>query len=242
MCVRRLELLTIPGEWCQQNEVLQCAYLRRSGKRWQAYYDGQTTTWSKWEHYIYEVSGLPVTMGEDALLDFLRNWKAQPVRTWRQGWRHTWLVRAVDKSLSSLLQYDDGLAIIKVAAPWASPPKSMENVLHPWWNPLWNGWRDGALLRRKRNPMLQCPRVHLQVRALVSETAETTTALGLLSSPRLCRRRSGHYGRRCGNFQGNSTCAKKEKNEDVRRYESLWCGLWHQEEGTVATGASLEVA
>ena len=52
----------------------------------------------------------------DAVTDFLAGWKVIPVKTFRQGYRRTWVVRAAEQPMSTKLQHDFGLAVIKRTA------------------------------------------------------------------------------------------------------------------------------
>ena len=56
---------------------------------------------------------LPLSWGSDAVTDFLAGWKMIPVKTFRQGYRRTWIVRATDQPMSTKLQHEFGLAVIK---------------------------------------------------------------------------------------------------------------------------------
>ena len=47
------------------------------------------------------------------MTDFLAGWKVIPVKTFRQGYRRTWIVRATDQPMSTKLQHEFGLAVIK---------------------------------------------------------------------------------------------------------------------------------
>ena len=78
---------------------------------------------------LYEVSGLPQNMGKEALAAFLGNWPMQPIRSW-MAWR-PWLVRAQIPPVENLRQYDDGLAVIKAAAPRTVTSRPVER-----WSPL----------------------------------------------------------------------------------------------------------
>ena len=63
----------------------------------------------------WEISGLPLDMGEQGLLIFLEGWKVKPVYTFRQGSRRTWVVRADVPPVINKIRHDDGLALIKRA-------------------------------------------------------------------------------------------------------------------------------
>ena len=80
---------------------------------------------------LYEVSGLAIEMGEESLKGFLGTWNVQPVRSWVQSWRRTWLIRAVEKPLVTLLQHDGGLAVIKEAVPRVSTQKPLQRWSQP---------------------------------------------------------------------------------------------------------------
>ena len=54
---------------------------------------------------LWDVSGLPLSWGPEAVTDFLAGWKVSPVRTFRQGYRRTWV--------SAKLQHEFGLAVTK---------------------------------------------------------------------------------------------------------------------------------
>ena len=62
---------------------------------------------------LWDVSGLTLSWGPDAVTDFLAGWKVIPVKTFRQGHRRTWIVRATDQPMSTKLQHEFGLAVIK---------------------------------------------------------------------------------------------------------------------------------
>ena len=52
-------------------------------------------------------------MGPDAVTDFLAGWKVSPVKTFREGYRRIWVVRAMEQPISTKLQHEIGLAVIK---------------------------------------------------------------------------------------------------------------------------------
>ena len=62
---------------------------------------------------LRDVSGSPLSWSPDAVTDFLGGWKVIPVKTFRQGYRHNWIVRATDQPTSTKLQHEFGLAVIK---------------------------------------------------------------------------------------------------------------------------------
>ena len=64
---------------------------------------------------LWDVSGLPALPGPDAVTYFFAGWKVTPLKTFRQGYRRTWVVRAAEQPLSTKLQHDFGLAVIKRA-------------------------------------------------------------------------------------------------------------------------------
>ena len=76
---------------------------------------------------LWEVSGLPCSCGEQALLAFLQGWQARPSFTFRvgQGVRatRTWIVRSVQEPPVSIVQHPFGIAVMKeyVRAPRQKP-------------------------------------------------------------------------------------------------------------------------
>ena len=80
--------------------------------------DHETLTGNLWE-----VTGLPLSMGEDALGKFLGDWQAIPVRTYRQGYTRTWVVRSSVDPARTKIQHDFGLALVRAAT---SKPKPVE--------------------------------------------------------------------------------------------------------------------
>ena len=73
----------------------------------------QPENYAKFLGELLDVSGLPLSWGPEAVTDFLAGWKASPVRTFRQGYRRTWVVRALEHPMSTKLQHEFGLAVIK---------------------------------------------------------------------------------------------------------------------------------
>ena len=78
----------------------------------------------------WEISGLPVAMGKGSLQAFLGEWKVHPLHTFRQGFRRTWIVRAAQQPLETVIYNDFGLAVIKEASPRRSHP-NMERLQAP---------------------------------------------------------------------------------------------------------------
>ena len=56
----------------------------------------QPENYTKFLGELWDVSGLPLSWGPEAVTDFLAGWKVSPVRTFRQGYRRTWVVRALE--------------------------------------------------------------------------------------------------------------------------------------------------
>ena len=65
----------------------------------------------------WEISGLPLSMGGPALIEFLDGWRVSPEYTFRQGSRRTWIVRAATEPHITKVQHDQGLAVVKEAKP-----------------------------------------------------------------------------------------------------------------------------
>ena len=78
----------------------------------------------------WEVSGLPLSMGEQGVVLFLDGWKVKPVHSFRQGSRRTWVVRADSAPFSNIFQHADGIVLAKKAER-AAPA----NVAKERWQP-----------------------------------------------------------------------------------------------------------
>ena len=63
----------------------------------------------------WEISGLPLSMGRIALMEFLDTWRVSPEYTFRQGTRRTWIVRAATDPAFTKVQHDQGLAVVNEA-------------------------------------------------------------------------------------------------------------------------------
>ena len=65
----------------------------------------QPESYNKSLRELRGVSGLPFSRGPDAVTDFLAGWEEViPVKTFRQGYRRTWVVRALEKPMRTKLQ------------------------------------------------------------------------------------------------------------------------------------------
>ena len=69
----------------------------------------------------WEISGLPLSMGRAALIEFLDTWRVSPEHTFRQGNRRTWIVRAATDPCYTKVQHEHGLAVVKEAQPRPPP-------------------------------------------------------------------------------------------------------------------------
>ena len=69
---------------------------------------------------MYSVSGLPLSWHEENVRNFLGDWDAKPVKSFRTGFRSTWLVRAsVPPKAATLKNVDPmGLNVLAVVSPW----------------------------------------------------------------------------------------------------------------------------
>ena len=72
----------------------------------------QSENYNKFLGELWDVSGLSLSWGPDAVIDFLACWKVSSVKTFRQGYRRTWVVRAMEQPISTKLQHEFGLAVI----------------------------------------------------------------------------------------------------------------------------------
>ena len=64
---------------------------------------------------FWEISGLPQSTGPEALKTFVKPWKVNPVRAIRRGRSLTWIVRAEDPPPATILQHEEGIALIQRA-------------------------------------------------------------------------------------------------------------------------------
>ena len=79
----------------------------------------------------WEVSGLPLSMGRSALIEFLDTWRVIPEYTFRQGVRRTWIVRATTLPHITKVQHDQGLAVVKEAQPRPPTTQPVEKFVKP---------------------------------------------------------------------------------------------------------------
>ena len=63
----------------------------------------------------FEVTGLPMSMGAEGVVEFLAPWPVQALVTFRQRMTRTWIVRAAQEPTRNTLQHDFGIAVIKEA-------------------------------------------------------------------------------------------------------------------------------
>ncbi len=82
----------------------------------------------------WEVSGLPLSMGRDSVVEFLEGWEVTPVYTYFWRFRRTWVVRAEDPPPYTVLQHDYGIAVIKEEMP-RQPRASGNAPPHETWRP-----------------------------------------------------------------------------------------------------------
>jgi hypothetical protein len=75
------------------------------------------------DHFIgerWEVSGLPVTTGEEALKEFLHPWPVHAMYYFREGWRRTWVVRSGESPPLTVVEHQEGFAVINAFKPRAT--------------------------------------------------------------------------------------------------------------------------
>ena len=63
----------------------------------------------------WEISGLPLAMGKESLLDFVSGWHVTPLHTFKQGFSRTWIVRAATDPVEKIIAHDFGVAVVKEA-------------------------------------------------------------------------------------------------------------------------------
>ena len=98
----------------------------------------------------YEVSGLPLSCGREAIQDLLMaTWtEAVPIATYRTNRSRTWVVSASTAPMDNKLQHDDGLAYIQVVPPKSRQQKKDQHITfvpcekpkeEPSWLRSWSG-------------------------------------------------------------------------------------------------------
>ena len=65
----------------------------------------------------WEISGLPVTTGADAVKEFVDGWEVHPLFSFRKGWRRTWVVRAKADPFTNVVEHQTGFAVIQKYEP-----------------------------------------------------------------------------------------------------------------------------
>lgn len=70
-------------------------------------------------------SGLPVTTGKDAVRNFASGWTVEPLFSFRQGWRRTWVVRAMTPPTEMVVEHEIGYAVIKEYQQKLAPDKGV---------------------------------------------------------------------------------------------------------------------
>ena len=70
----------------------------------------------RYQGKTWEVSGLPLGMGKEALECFLHPLRVSPLYTFKSGMRRTWRVRAVENPMVTKVQHDGGLAVVQEAS------------------------------------------------------------------------------------------------------------------------------
>lgn len=69
----------------------------------------------------WEISGLPVTTGADAVKEFVEDWAVHPLFSFRKGWRRTWVVRAKSAPEQKVVEHQTGFAVIQEYNPRPKP-------------------------------------------------------------------------------------------------------------------------
>ena len=64
----------------------------------------------------WEISNLPLAMGQNSLQHLFGDWQLKPLHTFRQGFWRTWIVRSVTDPVDKIVAHDFGVAVIQEAA------------------------------------------------------------------------------------------------------------------------------
>ena len=84
----------------------------------------QPDKYTKFRGELWGVSGQPFSWGPDVVTDFLAGGKGSLLNTFRQGYRRTGVALALEQPMSTKLQHELGLAVIKRVAMQKSRPNS----------------------------------------------------------------------------------------------------------------------
>ena len=106
--------------WCGDDTLGTCR--KSKNNRLRRGCETRAEKYTKFLGELRDVSGLPVSRGPDAVTDLLTGWKVSPVKTFRQGYRRTLVVRALEQPMSTKLQHEFGLAVIKRTAMQKARP------------------------------------------------------------------------------------------------------------------------
>ena len=123
----------------------------------------------------YEVSGLPLSCGREAIQDLLTaTWTgAVPISTYRTNRSRTWVVSAPTAPMDNKLQHDDGLAYIQVVPPKSQQKKKDQHITfvpcekpkeEPSWLRSWSG-KPRSVPTEEPSPSMPPPQRRPLVRA-----------------------------------------------------------------------------
>jgi hypothetical protein len=82
---------------------------------------------------VYAVSGLPLSWHEENVMSFLGRWSVKPIKSFRIGFRATWLVKASEPPPVTTLANSDpaGLNVLAVISESEPKPQKDRQVLRP---------------------------------------------------------------------------------------------------------------
>ncbi len=79
----------------------------------------------------WEISGLPVTTGAEAVKAFVQGWDVHPLFSFRQGWRRTWVVRAAVAPQQRVVEHQSGFAVLQEYHPRRAAPSVQKERWSP---------------------------------------------------------------------------------------------------------------
>ena len=79
----------------------------------------------------WEISGLPVTTGAEAVKAFVQGWDVHPLFSFRQGWRRTWVVRAAIAPQQRVVEHQSGFAVLQEYHPRRAAPSVQKERWSP---------------------------------------------------------------------------------------------------------------
>ena len=127
----------------------------------------------------WEISGLPVTTGAEAVKEFVEGWTVHPLFSFRKGWRRTWVVRAATAPQQRVVEHQSGFAVIQEYHQRAGPPAAQKERWSPPKRTSTLHTSDFPPLQLAQRSGRQPPAATTAAAAPAAATALETATLGL---------------------------------------------------------------